>query len=310
MRKTSAALASLSLAALALTGCSVSTPNSFDGQVCDRPASTSGVDDSVTVSGEFGVSPKVEIAAPVHAEETSFTDLATGEGTPLTSATQAFSMDYALYNGETGEQIEQSSFSGDLSQVYNINSWVQSVPGIADALACATPGTRTLIAVAPGDSGNVASMVGADDVTAIAVIDVLDTTLARAEGSLQFNDARSLPTVVRAPDGRPGIIVPKDAAPTETVTQVLIKGDGAEITEDDAFVWTNYTAVDWASRSVVNTTWDTNPVASLQDLDPEVAASLAGHTVGSQLLVVVPGEAGAATAYVVDILGIPVLPEQ
>jgi hypothetical protein len=303
VRKTSAALASLSLAVLALTGCTAAP--TFDGAACDRAASTSGIDDAVTVSGDVGVAPEVELFAPLHVETTSYTDVVTGEGTPLTSPQQLTVLDIALYDGTSGDQIVQTEFDGDMSRLSNIASWTQQIPGIGEVLECATPGTRMVAAIAPDDFG--AEALGGfqldEDTTVVAVIDVLDTYLARATGATQFNNARNLPTVVRAADGRPGIIVPDDAAPTEQVEQVLIKGEGEKIEKDD-IAWVNYTAVGWDSKTVNGTSWDANPVSNLAETAPTVAEALVGATIGSQLLVVVPAtEGGEATAYVVDILG-------
>ncbi|MGF6823513.1 hypothetical protein M2317_002426 [Microbacterium sp. ZKA21] len=303
MRKTSAALASLSLAVLALTGCTAAP--TFDGAACDRAASTSGIDDAVTVSGDVGVAPEVELFAPLHVETTSYTDVVTGEGTPLTSPQQLTVLDIALYDGTSGDQIVQTEFDGDMSRLSNIASWTQQIPGIGEVLECATPGTRMVAAIAPDDFG--AEALGGfqldEDTTVVAVIDVLDTYLARATGATQFNNARNLPTVVRAADGRPGIIVPDDAAPTEQVEQVLIKGEGEKL-DEDAIAWVNYTAVGWDSKTVSGTSWDANPVSNLAETAPTVAQALVGATIGSQLLVVVPAtEGGEATAYVVDILG-------
>ncbi|HZU92714.1 MAG TPA: hypothetical protein VFF85_03755, partial [Microbacterium sp.] len=85
MRKTSAALATLSLAVLALTGCS-STP-SFDGAVCDRTANASTtLADSVSTSGDVGSEPKVEVYAPVSAKSSTFVDAVVGDGTAVVSA--------------------------------------------------------------------------------------------------------------------------------------------------------------------------------------------------------------------------------
>ncbi|WP_460795326.1 FKBP-type peptidyl-prolyl cis-trans isomerase [Microbacterium sp. GXF0217] len=303
MRKTSAALASLSLAVLALTGCTAAP--TFDGATCDRAASTSGIDDAVTVTGDVGVAPDVELFAPLHVETTSYTDVVTGEGTALTSPQQLAVLDIALFDGTTGDQIVQTEFDGDLSRLSNIASWSQQIPGIGEVLECATPGTRMVAAIAPEDFGAEAlsGFQLDDDTTVVAVIDVLDTYLAQATGSKQFNNARNLPTVVRAPDGRPGIIVPDDAAPTEQVEQVLIKGDG-ETVEADTIPWVNYTAVGWDTKTVSGTSWDANPVSNLAEIEPTVAEALVGQPIGSQLLVVVPAaEDGEATAYVVDILG-------
>ncbi|MFB7250810.1 hypothetical protein [Microbacterium sp. NPDC056234] len=303
MRKTSAALASLSLAVIALTGCT--TAPTFDGEACDRAASSSGIDDAVTVTGDFGVAPDVELFSPLHVEKTSYTDLSTGEGTPLTSPQQLTVLDIALYDGSTGEQVVQTEFDGDMARLSNIASWTQQIPGIGEVLECATPGTRMVAAIAPADFGE-AALSGFqldEDTTVVAVIDVLDTQLARATGQQQFNNANDLPTVVRAPDGRPGIIVPDGAAPTEQVEQVLIKGDGEAI-EKDTIAWVNFTAVGWDSKTVSSTSWDSNPVSNLAQTAPTVADAVVGETVGSQLLVVVPAaDDGEAMTYVVDILG-------
>ena len=300
MRKTSAAFASLSLAVIALTGCTAAP--TFDGEACDRAASSSGIDDAVTVTGEVGVAPDVELFSPLHVEETSYTDVITGEGIPLTSPQQLTVLDIALFNGSTGEQVVQTEFDGDMTRLSNIASWTQQIPGIGAVLECATPGTRM---VAPEDVGTEA-LTGFqldEDTTVVAVIDVLDTQLARATGSKQFNNANNLPTVVRAPDGRPGIIVPDGAAPTAQVEQVLIKGDGETI-ENDTIAWVNYTAVAWDTKAVSSTSWDSNPVSNLAETAPPVAEAMVGQTVGSQLLVVVPAtEGGEAMTYVVDILG-------
>ena len=310
MRKTSAALASLSLAVVALTGCTAAP--TFDGEACDRAASTSGVDDAVTVDGDFGVAPDVELFSPLHVEKTSYTDVITGEGTPLTSPSQLTVLDIALFDGSTGEQVVQTEFDGDMTRLSNIASWTQQIPGIGEVLECATPGTRMVAAIAPADFGEAAlsNFQLDEDTTVVAVIDVLDTKLARATGPKQFNNARNLPTVVRAADGRPGIIVPDGAAPSEQVEQVLIKGEGEKL-EQDTVAWVNYTAVGWDSKTVSGTSWDTNPVSDLAQTAPAVAEAMVGETVGSQLLVVVPAaEGGEAMAYVVDILGTSPAPGQ
>src|SRR5690606_29467865 len=118
VRKTSATLAVLSLAAAALTGCSSVT---FDGQSCVRADSVSGVDDAVTVDGAFGEKPDVHVFTPLIAEETSFTDIITGdEGAPLTAAGQLAVIEMSLYDGSTGEYVVGTEFTGDMSRLSNI----------------------------------------------------------------------------------------------------------------------------------------------------------------------------------------------
>ncbi|WP_091233147.1 hypothetical protein [Microbacterium sp. 3J1] len=304
MRKTSAVLATLSLAVLALTGCS-SAPT-FAGAACDRAADSSSVQDSVTVEGDLGESPDVTVFGPVKASETSFSDVVTGDGEALTSPFQPMVLDIAFYGGESGEKLYESEFNGDMSRVHSIDYWSQRSPGLETVLECATGGSRVVAVLTPEDFGenNVEAFGLEEGENIVAVLDVLDVHLAKAEGSSKFNDARGLPTVVRAPDGTPGVIIPDADAPESAVTQTLIEGDGAKVEEGSTIV-TNITAVGWDDKTVTSTTWGGEP-----NIGP-AANELVGATVGSQLLVVVPAADGnPATAIVVDILGIVPVPEQ
>lgn len=298
MRKTSAVLATLSLAVLALTGCTVAP--SFDGAACDRAADGDSVLNAATVTGDIGSEPDVEVFSPVKVKETSFADVTVGDGLALTSDFQPLVMDIAFYGGKSGDKLYASEFNGDLSRVNNIDFWAQKSAGLGDVLECATGGSRVLAVLTPEDFGaqNVEGFGLAKDENVVAVIDVLDVYPTRASGASQFNDARGLPTVVRAVDGTPGIIIPDSAAPTKPVTQTLIKGDGAAVKQGDTLV-TNVMAVNWDDKTVATNTW--GATASMG----AAAKELVGATVGSQLLVVIPAaEGNVATAVVVDILGI------
>jgi hypothetical protein len=182
----------------------------------------------------------------------------------------------------------------------------QQFAGLGDALKCATQGSRVAFAVPaknlPQGLADQAGMSGDDSL--VGIVDLQEVLLPKATGADVFNDAQGLPSVVRAPGGQPGIIIPDGAAPTKTVTQTLIEGDGAEV-EKDSVVVTNIMAVGWDDKTVVSSTWGAEPNIGI------AAAELVGATVGSQLLVVAPGAEGAsATAIVVDILGTVPVPEQ
>ncbi|KIP95410.1 hypothetical protein RU09_01000 [Microbacterium sp. MEJ108Y] len=305
MRKTSAVLATLSLAVLTLTGCA-SAP-SFAGDVCDRAAaSTPSIKDSVSVEGDLGEAPDVTVYSPVKADETSFADVITGEGNTLTSTSQPMVLDIAFYGGESGEKLYESEFNGDPSRVHSISYWAERSAGLETVLECATGGSRIVAVLTPEDFGeaNAEAFGLAKDENVVAIVDLQDVYLAHAEGASQFNDARGLPTVVRAPDGTPGVIIPDSDAPTEAVTQTLIKGDGAKVEKDSTIV-TNIMALGWDDKTVTSSSWGAEP-----NIGP-AAEELVGATVGSQLLVVVPeADGNPATAIVVDILGIVPVPEQ
>lgn len=274
--------------------------------------------DLITVTGAEDAIPKISAYTPFHADATGFEDLVRGDGTAITDGEQLVVLDVTLASGETGETLVTTPYDGDLSRVFPLSRWVQTFPGFADALECATEGSRVAIALAPGDvEGETAASLGlAEDESAIAVVDVRKVYLTQAEGADQYNDARGMPTVVRDSDGRPGIIVPDATAPDELVVQTLIKGDGPEVTGEQP-VRVQYTAVTWDDRKVFDTTWDTEPKSVTgETVVPGVAEALIGATVGSQILVVVPPELGfgdqqqggiaanSTLVYVIDILGI------
>jgi hypothetical protein len=312
VRKIPAALAVLALTAVGLVGCAAS-----GGPACARPADPDPQTmDAITVTGDASAAPKVSVYTPFHTETTAFEDLATGDGTPITSDDQLVVLDVSLFSGTTGEPLVKTAYDGSDAAVFSVARWNETFPALGEALHCATPGTRVAVALpADGVAAEAAPSLGlTQGDSAILVVDVRKTYLAAADGADQYNDALGLPTVVRAPDGRPGIIVPDAAAPADLVAQTIKKGDG-EVVTGDAPVRLAYTGVTWDQRDVFDTTWGDEPKSvTLDTMGPGFAEAITGKTVGSQILVVIPPDqvgdgstsapSGATLVYVVDILGI------
>ncbi|WP_125131795.1 hypothetical protein [Microbacterium sp. 10M-3C3] len=303
MRRTPALLAVTALVAVGLVGCTAAAPDAS----CNPTTQQSGALDGVDVTGADDARPTVDLPTPFKVSSTASKVLEPGQGTAISADNQLVVLDITISSGSTGEPIIATPYNGDMSRAFPVSEWTKGFPGLATALECVTQGSRLVIGLAPDDlAEGAASQLGlADDESAVAVVDVRKVYLPKAEGAPVFNESRGLPTVVRAPDGRPGIIVPEATAPTDTVVQVLERGDGAEVADGDT-VRAAYTEVSWQTGKVVNTTWDGAPVAVTdQSLPAEVVSAVQGQTIGSQLLVVVPGdEDGAASVYVVDLLGI------
>jgi len=317
VRKTSAALATLALAALALTGCTAGP--AYDGVACDRAGAGSGIEDLANLSGKVGTKPDVELFTPVGGDTSAFGDAVVGDGRALTSPGQSAVIEFSLFSGETGDPIASTAYDAEKAQLASVGYWAQTVPAFGTALECATEGSRVVAAVTPEDFGpqNLTGFGLAEDESVVAVFDVVKVYPSRAEGALQYNDAAGMPTVVRAPDGRPGIIVPDSAAPKDLTVQTLIKGDGAKVADDDSIL-VNYTGVTWDDRTVFDSSWDRGTAATfdMTAVIPGFTQGLAGQTVGSQVLMVIPselayGEQGSGAVppnadlvFVVDILGI------
>ncbi|MDE0545598.1 FKBP-type peptidyl-prolyl cis-trans isomerase [Microbacterium sp. C7(2022)] len=314
MRKLPAALAVAALAAVSLTGCT-SSPSADD---CVPESADVAALDLVNVTGSVDAVPNIDLYTPFHVEQTEFREDVAGEGTEVEASSQLIVVDVALFSGETGDALLATPYDGDLSRAYTVDRWAEQFPAFTDALVCASPGSRVTIAMAPGDydAASLASVGVAEDDTVIAVVDVRKVYLSAADGDNQFNVGHGLPTVVRAPDGRPGIIVPDGAAPDGLQIETLKKGDGAVVTGEQP-VRVHYTGVTWDEREVFDTSWDSEPASmTLDAVVPGFAAALDGQTVGSQVLVVIPPEqgygdqaqgsipAGSTLVFVIDILGL------
>ncbi|MCR2762095.1 FKBP-type peptidyl-prolyl cis-trans isomerase [Microbacterium sp. zg.B48] len=315
MRKISASLAVLGLLSVGLVGCSL-LPG---GDACPRPtASDSAVTDLITVSGSTDDAPDVDLYLPFHASAVTVQDEVVGEGNRITTDSQLIMIDVSITSGATGERVVETAYDGDLSRVSTVSQWTEVIPGFEDALICATEGSRIVVALPPGSISE-ATATGLEldpEETAVAVIDLRKVYLAKADGADQFNFSAGLPTVVRAPDGRPGVIVPDADPPADLVVQTLKKGDGAVVTGDEP-VRVHYTGLTWDDRAVFETTWDDSPQSvTLDSMIPGFADALRGQTVGSQVLVVVPPDQGygdreqgaipadSTLIFVVDILGL------
>lgn len=312
-----AALAVLGLTAVTLAGCSTSSPSSS----CERPQTDAAFADLVSVSGEVGSAPELQAYTPFHTESTLIADAVVGEGTPVTTDAQLVVFDITIVGGADGETLLETGYDGGQAP-FQVANLVRSIPALDDALHCAAEGSRTVIGLSPDDmEPEFASQIalGAED-SAIAVVDLRKVYLARADGTPVFNARNGLPSVVRAPDGRPGVTIPEAAAPDEVVVQTLLRGDGPEVT-GDVPVRVHYTGIVWDTREEFDSSWDGEPASlTLDGVIPGFAEALEGQTVGSQVMVVIPPEEGygdqeqqgipadSTLVFVIDVLGLDAAP--
>ena len=146
MRKIPAALAVLSLAAVGLAGCALPGASS-----CTREGvANADVLEQITVSGELGAEPEADLYTPFHAEEISFEDSVTGEGTAIISESQLVDANVTVISGETGEILVTTVDEDASPIVLPVSRWIQVFPGIFEALDCATEGSRVVVALPPG----------------------------------------------------------------------------------------------------------------------------------------------------------------
>lgn len=250
----------------------------------------------------------------MYVDETSFEDVTVGDGPAVTSDAQDVVFSVTIASGASGEVLVSSP-----TQVQPLSGWVENYKGLAEMMRCATEGSRIVGAIPfDGMSEQAAASMGLKEGDSVAVVlDLERVYLAAADGAPQYNDRPGMPSVVLAPDGTPGIIVPDAEPPAELAVEVLKRGDGPAVGPGDS-IRIHYTGVTWDDKEVFDSTWEKGASAAvtLDGVVPGFAQALEGATVGSQLLVVIPPElgygdqgtgsipGGATLVFVIDVLGI------
>ena len=177
-----------------------------------------------------------------------------GTGAALTKG-QTITFDYVLVDGRSGKELETSFGNTPGSLTLDPS---KTATQLVTSLTGKTVGSRLLVAIAPKDG--LAKRLNNPAVkktdTLLFVIDVKNvrTPLARATGA-PVAPVAGLPTVTLAANGKPTITVPAGAAaPTQLVTQALIKGAGPAVTAGQT-ITVQYTSVKWDGK-LFDSTWD------------------------------------------------------
>jgi peptidylprolyl isomerase len=270
------------------------------------------------VAGDFGAAPEVTFDAGITADTTERTTVIAGDGDEVTAGASA-EVAYSIYNGASGELIESYGYADGEPVTFAADA-AQLLPGLAKAIGCETAGSR-VAAVIPavdawGEAGNEQVGVAAGE-SLVAVIDIESVVPTRADGVDQ-EVPEGLPTVTLAEDGTPTVAVPGGDAPSELQVAVLKKGDG-DVVPASATVTVQYQGVKWSDGSVFDQSWGGAPASfSLDGVVPGFSQAIAGQTIGSQVIAVIPpalgyGEAsaenthelaGETLVFVIDILAI------
>jgi len=304
-------LSAVALAVAGLTGCAAGAGR--DG--CTPPASSGEASQSVIVTGAAGAKPTVRFKTPQHAPSTQVTTLREGTGAPIVPS-QEIVAEFTILNGTTGKVITTTPYGGKADAATFVVNKVP-VKGLQKVLTCARVGERLAAFIPPSEgyaAANRPSSVGPQD-SIVVVADIRSAYLARANGVNQVMQG-GLPSVVLAPDGRPGITVPKADPPKRLVVADLKKGSGAQVKASDTVV-VHYTGVVWKDQSVFDSSWQNGAPAAipLGQVVKGFRAALVGQRVGSQVLAVLPPSQGygsqgqgaipanSTLVFVIDVLG-------
>jgi FKBP-type peptidyl-prolyl cis-trans isomerase len=299
------------LAAVALAGCGGSS-------------SSSSATPSVTVSGSFGKAPAVNIPSEKAGSKLTVKTLVHGSGQALGHA-DAFVGNYAIYlwSGASHKLLQSTFKTGGAPTLFAGTL----LPGLETALIGQKMGSRVLAVIPPkegfGTSGDAQVGIKGTD-TLVFVVDMIKDFAgnAAASGQQVSNGGSGLPTVTAAAGAAPTIKMPSGKPPANLTTKVLIKGTGPTVAHGDMVV-VQYVGAIWRNGYQFDSSWKrSQPFGFTIGASPsQVIAGwdqgLAGQTVGSRVMLVIPpadgyGKKGSSQAhikgtdtlvFVVDILG-------
>ncbi|MET3173401.1 UNVERIFIED_ORG: peptidylprolyl isomerase [Arthrobacter sp. UYCu721] len=258
--------------------------------------------------------PGVEFSKPLEVTEPTIKVVTEGDGDRVKD-NQIANISILALSGADGSTLEDT-FPGE-PEALELNEELKTQsPVIYSAFVGSKIGSSLALAI-PGQAATAEG--AAAQPTQLLLIKVLSTKdveqpLEKPEGETVTPPA-GLPTVKDNDQGVPEISVDGIAAPTALVSQDLIKGKGAEVKETDTLT-VNYVGVNLAGGTKFDSSFDRGEPASfpLTGVIPGWTQGLAGKTVGSRVLLVVPkdlaygdagqGEAKGDLVFVVDILGV------
>jgi peptidylprolyl isomerase len=245
--------------------------------------------DKVSVSGDYGKAPKVSVKKPYAIDKTRTKVLQASDG-PVVKAGQTVQVNYYGVDGRTGKKFDESFSSGKPVAF----SLAQVVPGFSKGLTGQRKGSRVLIAMPGSDGydasgGNAQAGIEVGD-TLVFVVDLVDVQLSGPEGA-KVDPPSGLPTVTGAID-KPTITIPKTDPPKKLVVQPLIKGTGPKVGASDTITF-NYRWQAWKDGRLIEQSYGAKPASfQLAGLVSGMQKGLAGQTVGSRVLLVIPPAQG------------------
>jgi FKBP-type peptidyl-prolyl cis-trans isomerase len=298
MRRFLAIIAIPLLACLVVAGCSSSKPASSS---TGSATANSNANASITVSGAFGKAPTVAIPKLKADNKLTVKTIIHGTGTTLTTS-DALAANFVLYFWDgTSSSLKANTFTSNPTVIGGT-----MLPGLESALIGKQVGSRILAVIPPADgygtSGD--SQLGITGTTTLVfVIDVIKSysDTASASGTTESNGGGSLPTVSAKPGSAPTVTIPASQPPAALVAKTLIKGNGPKVAKGQ-YVVAQYTGYIWRTKKVFDSSWSSDsPFGFVMDASPEQVipgwdSGLAGQTVGSRVMLVIPPKEGYGSA--------------
>jgi hypothetical protein len=315
------------LMASGLAGCSSSTESaSADTKVpvlC-KPLADGTNTGQVSVTGSVGA-PEVKFPLPLKTGASQRKIVKQGTGTAF-GGNQLISFDFEGFNARTGEKFQTTKFDGTdaISQLIAVPAKGTAGATFCNVFSGARAGATVVALMTAKDSHNSQAIASANIKATDPLLFVLHlrkVNLPRAIGTAVAPQS-GFPQVVLAANGEPGLVMQDwsaSSAPTEFKKETLIKGAGAVVHENDT-VTVHYSGFLWdSSKGQFDSSWKNGSPATFQlsqgSVIPGFISAIAGETVGSQVVAVLPPSvaygsqgtgsipANATLIFVIDILG-------
>lgn len=287
---------------------------SASSSVSAHPSITPATDlSAVSVTGDYGKLPTVNIPAPWGIDKTQSKTLVQGTGAEVT-AKSLIEVNYWGANGYTGTVFDES-FSKNAPISYSVSGFIS---GFQTGVIGQKVGSRVLIGITGADgydsnggNSNIGIQVGD---SLVFVVDIIAVSGTGPSGEA-VAPAAGLPTVSGELTA-PVLTINTAATPPSALTvQPLIKGAGKAVTAKST-VRVDYAEYAWSTGKVVKQSYGYSPLdGALSSTIAGWQTGLVGQTVGSRVLLVVPPDqaypsgnprsdvkAGETMVYVVDIL--------
>jgi len=252
------------------------------------PSASAGVDAAadkaalakVKLEGEAGKEPTITLPSKPF-NVTSFVSrlVEDGDGAAIEDG-QNLTVHMLVVDGKDGAS-QGSTYAEDAPET--LTAGATTITELDEVLKGAHVGARVLLAL------------NAQDATQVYALEIVDakTIPARAEGEA-VAPVEGLPAVTLDESGAPSITPVAGDAPTELVVQPLIKGSGPAVT-DGQKVTVKYTGWLWDGTKF-DSSWDSKSTFPFTVGAGQVITGwdkgVAGQTVGSQVLLVVPPAEG------------------
>ncbi|MBE7702241.1 FKBP-type peptidyl-prolyl cis-trans isomerase [Oerskovia sp. Sa1BUA8] len=286
--RTSRGLVAIALGtALVLSGCA----SGNDGGASPSPSESTGSGiptpsaadvaavEAITVTGDAGAEATLEFEPGLEVSAPTTRIVNEGTGEELVEGNQV-TMHFVSYNGADAAKAGESTWATDSPQSFTLGD--PQFDLLNPELIGQKVGTRMLLANPIEDADGVTTVINLVEVVSTKEIPT------RAEGEA-VTPADGLPVVTLDDSGKPSVEIPEGyTAPTELVVQPLIKGSGPEVTADSTITahYAGYTL----DGEQFEASWDSGTPASfpLTGVIQGWTQGLAGQTVGSQVLLVIP----------------------